>query len=73
MMLVSSIKYSSAQEGVEAASPFYAFVHFSDWLWQATGKTSSLTSEAAIEAGRQNRQEAEKPVNHRCSCYRAQS
>jgi radical SAM superfamily enzyme YgiQ (UPF0313 family) len=35
---------------LNAPSPFKAFMHFSDWLWQDTGKTSGLTPEELVEA-----------------------
>ena len=31
-------------------SPFWAFMAFSDWLWQTTGQTSGLTPEALVDA-----------------------
>jgi hypothetical protein len=31
-------------------SPFNAFLQFSDWLWQRTGKTSALTPESLVDA-----------------------
>lgn len=34
----------------EANSPFYAFLAFSDWLWQRSEKTSGLTPEALVDA-----------------------
>ena len=33
-----------------APSPFAAFLAFSDWLWQSTGKTSGLTPEILVDA-----------------------
>ncbi|MDD5334314.1 MAG: DUF4080 domain-containing protein [Rhodoferax sp.] len=33
-----------------AASPFYAFLAFADWLWQRSGKTSGLSPEALVDA-----------------------
>ena len=36
-------------EGDDGGSPFRAFLHFSGWLWQATGKTSGLTPEALVD------------------------
>ena len=32
------------------ASPFFAFMAFSDWLWQTTGKTSGLTPEDLVDS-----------------------
>ncbi len=32
------------------ASPFTAFMAFSDWLWQTTGKTSGLTPEVLVDS-----------------------
>jgi hypothetical protein len=34
---------------LQADSPFEAFLRFSDWLWQTTGKTSGLTPEALVD------------------------
>ena len=34
---------------LQAGSPFEAFLGFSDWLWQTTGKTSGLTPEALVD------------------------
>ncbi|MDO8774247.1 MAG: DUF4080 domain-containing protein [Burkholderiaceae bacterium] len=31
-------------------SPFWAFMAFSDWLWQSSNKTSGLTPEALVDA-----------------------
>ena len=31
-------------------SPFHAFLTFSDWLWQRTGKTSALSPELLVDA-----------------------
>ena len=31
-------------------SPFHAFLTFSDWLWQRTGKTSALSPEPLVDA-----------------------
>ncbi len=31
-------------------SPFWTFMAFSDWLWQATGQTSGLTPETLVDA-----------------------
>ncbi len=36
-------------EGMDAGSPFHAFLHFSDWLWHMSGKTSGLTPEALVD------------------------
>ena len=36
-------------EGGDAGSPFHTFQHFSDWLWQTSGKTSGLTPEALVD------------------------
>ena len=36
--------------GGDAASPFHAFLQFSDWLWQTSGKTSGLTPEALVDS-----------------------
>jgi hypothetical protein len=33
-----------------AASPFYAFLGFADWLWERTGKTSGLSPEFLVDA-----------------------
>ena len=33
-----------------APSPFYAFLGFSDWLWQSTGTTHSLSPEMLVDA-----------------------
>ena len=33
-----------------APSPFHAFLGFSDWLWERTGKTSDLTPESLLDA-----------------------
>jgi len=33
-----------------AASPFYAFLDFSDWLWRCTAKTSGLAPEVLVDA-----------------------
>jgi radical SAM superfamily enzyme YgiQ (UPF0313 family) len=35
---------------LEGQSAFQAFLDFSDWLWQTTGKTSGLTPEALVDA-----------------------
>ena len=35
---------------MEAASPFAAFMAFSDWLWQHSGQTQGLTPEALVDA-----------------------
>ena len=34
----------------QAASPFYAFLAFADWLWQRSGTTSGLSPEALVDA-----------------------
>jgi Protein of unknown function (DUF4080) len=34
---------------LQPVSPFDAFLEFSDWLWQTTGKTSGLTPEALVD------------------------
>ncbi|MES2877276.1 MAG: DUF4080 domain-containing protein [Pseudomonadota bacterium] len=39
----------AAASGV-AASPFYAFLGFADWLWLSSDKTSGLTPEALLDA-----------------------
>ena len=33
----------------QAPSPFYAFLDFSEWLWQTTRKTSGLTPERLLD------------------------
>ena len=48
-LLLAGSGPATTQGGVQAASPFYAFLHFSDWLWQTTGKTSGLTPEALVD------------------------
>ena len=35
---------------MQGASPFWAFMAFSDWLWHTTGQTSGLTPEALVDA-----------------------
>ena len=35
---------------LDAHSPFWAFMAFSDWLWQSSNKTSGLTPEALVDA-----------------------
>jgi hypothetical protein len=35
---------------MQGTSPFWAFMAFSDWLWQTTGQTSGLTPEALVDA-----------------------
>lgn len=35
---------------MQGPSPFQAFLDFSDWLWQKTGKTSGLTPEMLLDA-----------------------
>ena len=35
---------------MQGASPFAAFMAFSDWLWQTTGKTTGLTPEELVDA-----------------------
>jgi len=39
-----------AVEGSAAASPFWCFMAFSDWLWQRQGSTYRLTPEALVDA-----------------------
>jgi hypothetical protein len=34
---------------MQGASPFAAFMAFSDWLWQTTGRTSGLTPEILVD------------------------
>ncbi len=34
---------------MQGASPFWAFMAFSDWLWHTTGQTSGLTPEALVD------------------------
>ena len=34
----------------ELSSPFHAFLAFTDWLWQRTGKTSELSPEVLLDA-----------------------
>ncbi len=33
-----------------SSSPFWAFMAFSDWLWESSGQTSGLTPEALVDA-----------------------
>jgi radical SAM superfamily enzyme YgiQ (UPF0313 family) len=40
----------SLQVLMQGASAFQAFLDFSDWLWQCTGKTSGLTPEMLLDA-----------------------
>ena len=48
-LLLERSRPADAQNGAQAESPFYAFLYFSDWLWEATGKTSGLTPEALVD------------------------
>jgi radical SAM superfamily enzyme YgiQ (UPF0313 family) len=38
------------QDAAREGSPFNAFLNFSDWLWQTTGKTSGLSPEMLVDA-----------------------
>ena len=37
-------------EANAAASPFYAFLAFADWLWQRSGRTNGLSPELLVDA-----------------------
>ena len=42
--------HPSPVDGSAAASPFWCFMAFSDWLWQRQGSTHRLTPEALVDA-----------------------
>ena len=42
-----SLHWLLERDGAE--SPFHAFLQFSDWLWESTGKTSGLTPEVLVD------------------------
>ena len=42
--------HSPPVDGRAAASPFWCFMAFSDWLWQRQGSTHRLTPEALVDA-----------------------
>jgi hypothetical protein len=50
LLLQIPVPQAGSQEAPVEASPFNAFLSFSDWLWQTTGKTSGLTPELLVDA-----------------------
>jgi radical SAM superfamily enzyme YgiQ (UPF0313 family) len=50
LLLQTPAPQAGPQDAPVEASPFDAFLSFSDWLWQTTGKTSGLSPEMLIDA-----------------------